>query len=88
MVEVFLPKQAKKKRLLLLYLHHAHPRRGIPEEKEGMNERDLSQKTPPRHTSPPRGTPDNTEGVYPADTILQEKTQTCRQAIKMQQQQL
>jgi hypothetical protein len=33
-----------------------------------MNERDLSQKTPPRCTSPRKGTPDNTEGIYPADT--------------------
>jgi hypothetical protein len=33
-----------------------------------MNERDLSQKTPPRHTSPRRGTPDATEDIYPADT--------------------
>ncbi len=44
------------------------PRRGIPEEKEGMNERDLSQKSQPRCTSLQRGTPDATEGIYPADT--------------------
>ncbi len=29
----------------------ASPRKEIPEEKEGMNKRDLSQKTPPRCTS-------------------------------------
>ncbi len=33
-------------------LPHTSPRRGIPEEKEGMNERELSQKTPPRCSSP------------------------------------
>jgi hypothetical protein len=33
-----------------------------------MNERDLSQKTPPRCMSLQRETPDNTEGIYPADT--------------------
>jgi hypothetical protein len=33
-----------------------------------MNERDFSQKTPPRRMSPRRGTPDNNEGIYPADT--------------------
>ncbi len=43
---------------------HTSPRRGIHEEKEGMNERDLSQKTPPRCMSPQRGTPDNNEGIY------------------------
>jgi hypothetical protein len=31
---------------------HTTPRRGIPEEKEGMNERDLSQITPQRRMSP------------------------------------
>jgi hypothetical protein len=30
---------------------HTSLRRGIPEEKEGMNERDLSQKTPQRRMS-------------------------------------
>jgi hypothetical protein len=44
------------------------PKRGIPEEKEGMSERNLSKKTPPRHTSLQRRTPDNNEGIYPADT--------------------
>jgi hypothetical protein len=44
------------------------PRRELPEEKKGMNERDLSQKTPQRRTSLQRGTPDATEGIYPADT--------------------
>jgi hypothetical protein len=33
-----------------------------------MNERDLSQKTPPRCTSLQRGTPDATKGINPADT--------------------
>ncbi len=33
-----------------------------------MNERDLSQITPPRCTSPRKGTPDNTKGIYPANT--------------------
>jgi hypothetical protein len=43
------------------------PRRGIPEEEEGINQRDLSQKTPQRCTSLQRGTPEATEGIYPAD---------------------
>jgi hypothetical protein len=43
------------------------PRRGITEENEGMNQRDLSIKTQQRHKSPQRGTPKATEDIYPAD---------------------
>ncbi len=54
------------------------PRRGILEEKEGMNERDLSQKTPQRCTSPQRGAPDATDGIYPADTSRKYADSTIR----------
>jgi hypothetical protein len=46
------------------------PRRGIPKEKEGMNQRDLSQKTPQRHTSLQRGTPEVSD---PADASRKDR---------------